>query len=127
MANRGERAKIAEETAAITTRGTYVAPLGRTVDLAAAVRRAIDSSALFTPAEAAALPDRARQAMASRSFDTQFDVRNETTFAADKPAAEKLLAVGLSPRDKDLPVENLAAYTMVCNLILNLDETMTKE
>jgi hypothetical protein len=53
--------------------------------------------------------------------------KNEATFAADKPAAEKLLAVGLAPRDQVLAVENLAAYTMVCNLILNLDETMTKE
>ena len=53
--------------------------------------------------------------------------KNEATFAADKPAAEKLLAVGLSPRDQALAVENLAAYTMVCNLIFNLDETMTKE
>lgn len=53
--------------------------------------------------------------------------KNETVFTADKPSAEKLIAIGLAPRDQAIPAEQLAAYTMVCNLILNLDETMTKE
>jgi len=48
-------------------------------------------------------------------------------YTADKPAAEKLLGIGAAPRDTTIPVEQLAAYAMTCNLIMNLDETMTKE
>jgi hypothetical protein len=48
-------------------------------------------------------------------------------YTADKPSAEKLLGNGVAPRDATIPAEQQAAYTMVCNLILNLDETMTKE
>jgi hypothetical protein len=53
--------------------------------------------------------------------------KHEAVYAADKPAAEKLLAIGQAARDPALAVEQLAAYAMVCNLVLNLDETMTKE
>jgi len=42
-------------------------------------------------------------------------------------AAEKLLAVGDTKRNDKLDASELAAYTMVANLILNLDETVTKE
>ena len=48
-------------------------------------------------------------------------------YQADKAAAEQLIAVGESPRKSELDPSELAAYTMVCNLILNLDETVTKE
>ncbi|MBA4104595.1 MAG: hypothetical protein C0485_02470 [Pirellula sp.] len=41
-------------------------------------------------------------------------------------AASNLLALGESPRDKTLDVTELAAYTATANLILNLDETITK-
>ncbi|AMV18782.1 PSD1 and planctomycete cytochrome C domain-containing protein [Planctomyces sp. SH-PL14] len=48
-------------------------------------------------------------------------------FQQDQPAALKLLTVGASPRNEALaPVEH-AAYTMVANILLNLDETVTKE
>ena len=47
-------------------------------------------------------------------------------YQADKPAAEKLLAVGDTKRNEKLDASELAAYTMVANLILNLDETITK-
>lgn len=40
--------------------------------------------------------------------------------------AHELLAVGDSERDKALPVEDLAAWTTVASVILNLDETITK-
>lgn len=53
--------------------------------------------------------------------------KHEAVYAADKPAAKKLLTIGVSPRDAAIPAEQLASYAMVCNLILNLDETMTKE
>lgn len=48
-------------------------------------------------------------------------------FAANKAAAEKLLGVGESKRNDKLDVIEHAAYTMAANLILNLDETITKE
>jgi hypothetical protein len=48
-------------------------------------------------------------------------------YKADSKAAEKLLSVGQSPRDAALDAIQLAAYTGVANLILNLDEVMTRE
>jgi len=47
-------------------------------------------------------------------------------YRKDKPAALKLLSVGESERDGTLDVPELAAWTMVANLVLNLDETITK-
>ena len=83
MANRGERARIAAETVAITRTGTYAAPSGRVVSIADDVRAAIDASVLITPGEAVGLRGRADAILASREpRRTTFDVRNETTFAA---------------------------------------------
>jgi hypothetical protein len=48
-------------------------------------------------------------------------------YQQDPKAAQQLLAVGESPRDESLDVVELAAYTGVANLLLNLDEVMTKE
>jgi hypothetical protein len=48
-------------------------------------------------------------------------------YQADVPAAEKLLATGEKPRDASLNVSEHAAYTLVGNLLLNLDEAITKE
>lgn len=48
-------------------------------------------------------------------------------YQQDAAAAEKLLAAGTTPRDTTLPVVEHAAYTMAANLLLNLDETITKE
>jgi mono/diheme cytochrome c family protein len=48
-------------------------------------------------------------------------------YAADAAAAKKLLAVGESKRDDKLDVTEHAAFTGLCNLILNLDEALTKE
>ena len=39
----------------------------------------------------------------------------------------KLVAVGESPRDKRLDAAELAAWTTVASVILNLDETITKQ
>ena len=50
-----------------------------------------------------------------------------TRFAAKPDAAEKYLAEGKSPRDASLNPVDLAAYTAVASLILNMDETVTKE
>ena len=47
-------------------------------------------------------------------------------FQSDKPAAEKLLAYGDAPRDTTLEPSEYAAWTMLANLLINLDETITK-
>jgi hypothetical protein len=47
-------------------------------------------------------------------------------FRQDAAAAEKLVSVGEAPRDK-FDVAEHAAWSCVCNAILNLDETLTKE
>jgi hypothetical protein len=48
-------------------------------------------------------------------------------YQADTEAARKLVSVGEHPRDATLDVAELAAYTSVAGLILNLDEVITKE
>jgi hypothetical protein len=48
-------------------------------------------------------------------------------FRRDPPAARALVAIGESPRDPRLDPCELAAYTAMMQLILNLDETITKE
>jgi hypothetical protein len=47
-------------------------------------------------------------------------------FRQDKAAAEALLSVGESPRPTGLDVSELAAWTAIGNILLNLDETITK-
>jgi hypothetical protein len=47
-------------------------------------------------------------------------------YRENEKAARKLLAVGESPRDESLSAAELAAYTVVASVILNLDETVTK-
>jgi hypothetical protein len=48
-------------------------------------------------------------------------------FQGDQEAALKLLSYGEAKRNEALNPAELAAWTMVANLILNLDETVTKE
>ena len=48
-------------------------------------------------------------------------------YAAEPAAAKKLLSVGESKRNEKLDVTEHAAFTGLCNLILNLDEALTKE
>ncbi|HVU86769.1 MAG TPA: PSD1 and planctomycete cytochrome C domain-containing protein [Pirellulales bacterium] len=47
-------------------------------------------------------------------------------YRAHPEAAQKLLAVGEAPRNDKLDAAELAAWTMVASMILNLDETVTK-
>jgi hypothetical protein len=42
-------------------------------------------------------------------------------------AALKLLSVGESPRDESLDAAELAAYAALANLLLNLDEALTRQ
>jgi hypothetical protein len=53
--------------------------------------------------------------------------RHQAHYQQDRVAAAKLVSAGESPRDKSLDVAEHAAYAAVCNLILNLDEVITKE
>jgi hypothetical protein len=48
-------------------------------------------------------------------------------YMQDTAAAEKLLAIGAAPRNASLPASEHAAYAMTANLLLNLDEAITKE
>jgi hypothetical protein len=48
-------------------------------------------------------------------------------YRAEKDAAIKLLSVGASNRDEALDPGEYAAWTMMANLLLNLDEAITKE
>jgi mono/diheme cytochrome c family protein len=53
--------------------------------------------------------------------------RLQKQFAADRPAAQKLVSIGEYPRDARLDVAEHAAYTAMLNTILNLDEVICKE
>ncbi len=48
-------------------------------------------------------------------------------YDSDRDAAAKLVSAGEFPRDERFSPVELAAYTAICSLVLNLDETMTKE
>jgi hypothetical protein len=48
-------------------------------------------------------------------------------FAVNPEAAEELLTVGESRPDERLDRAELAAWTSVCSMILNLNESITKQ
>jgi len=48
-------------------------------------------------------------------------------YRADKAAAAKLLTAGEAPRNKALDEVELAAYTTVASVVLNLDEVITRQ
>ena len=50
----------------------------------------------------------------------------QATYRKDPAAALKLLTVGESPRNEALDPSELAAWSTVAGVILNLDETVTK-
>ena len=47
-------------------------------------------------------------------------------YRADASGARSLLTVGASSSDATIPAGELAAYTAIANMILNLDEVITK-
>ena len=57
---------------------------------------------------------------------TQSLAHFRTRFSADAAAAEKLISNGESKPDDSLEKAELAAWTMLSNLILNLDESVNK-
>jgi hypothetical protein len=48
-------------------------------------------------------------------------------FQADGASAKALVGNGSAPRPDNLPVPQLAAWTALGNVLLNLDETITRE
>jgi hypothetical protein len=68
-----------------------------------------------------------RPAASEREVLLGIHQRQVKVFLADKDAALKLLSIGESKRNDRLDVVEHAALTAVANVILNLDETITKE
>ncbi|HJZ93831.1 MAG TPA: PSD1 and planctomycete cytochrome C domain-containing protein [Gemmataceae bacterium] len=66
-------------------------------------------------------PGEKEAAVLKRVFEAQRE-----RFAKDKAAAERLLKVGESPRDEKLDAIELAAWAIVANAIMNLDEVLTR-
>ncbi|MEM7391153.1 MAG: PSD1 and planctomycete cytochrome C domain-containing protein [Verrucomicrobiota bacterium] len=50
----------------------------------------------------------------------------QSTYQADLEAARQLIAIGEQPPSADLDPSLLAAYTVLANILLNLDEVITK-
>lgn len=53
--------------------------------------------------------------------------RSRHEFQQQPEAADRLLAIGESPRDTAIPPVEHAAWTALCLAVLNLDETVTRE
>ena len=79
MINREIRSRIAQETLAIMDAGGYENALGKQVDFAGDLRLAKAGTMHYT---GAALRQLLKEQSVSRSFETRFEVRNETTLAA---------------------------------------------
>lgn len=83
-------------------------------DLDTRLRTAIRAATTLTPTDRELTSLKATLERLQRSFDAQ-------------PAeAEKLLAVGESPRSHKIPATAHGAWTTLCLLILNLDETLSR-
>jgi hypothetical protein len=70
----------------------------------------------------ARLPKPAEEAVLLRAFSEQL-----ATFQGKPAAAQKYVSQGEYPRDERLNVPELAAYSSVASLILNLSQTITKD
>lgn len=56
----------------------------------------------------------------------QYSILSER-YKKDRKAAEAIIRVGQSPRPESLDISEHAAWTGICNILLNLDETLTRE
>jgi hypothetical protein len=52
--------------------------------------------------------------------------KHRSQYAKDEKAAEAILSIGISPQPKDLDKQELAAWTSVSRVLLNLNETITR-
>jgi hypothetical protein len=64
---------------------------------------------------------RAERTVVRRTLDSALQ-----TYQRDPQQAAKLVAVGESPADSTLAPPELAAWTLVANQVMNLDESLTK-
>ena len=53
--------------------------------------------------------------------------RNIQRYSADQKAAEQLISFGESQADESLKTHELAAYTVIASMLLNLDEVINRE
>jgi len=53
--------------------------------------------------------------------------KNLRRYQANRDAASKLVQIGMSPRAESLDIAEHAAWTSVCNIMLNLDEAIMRE
>lgn len=67
-------------------------------------------------------PNRAEVAVLIRSFE-----KYREQFATDRKAAERILSAGQAPQIEIGSLEEQAAYATIGGILLNLDETITKE
>ena len=66
-------------------------------------------------------PDDREMGILEKSLDQML-----AAYAADEKGARALVAIGESISDASIPIPELAAYTAVVNIILNMDEVITK-
>jgi hypothetical protein len=66
-------------------------------------------------------PEEQERRVLRRTFDEML-----TVYSADEKGARSLIEVGASASDASIPARELAAYTAVANMILNMDEVVTK-
>ena len=86
-------------------------------------RDSAGAARVWVRAGAGAQPDRPAEANCCSARSAQF----EQSYRADVKAAAEFIHQGDSPVGAGLDPAELAAYTGVASLILNLDETITKE
>ncbi|MBL8236909.1 MAG: DUF1553 domain-containing protein [Bryobacterales bacterium] len=58
---------------------------------------------------------------------TELATKQMARYARDTKGAAALIAIGASPADKRFPAPELAAWTNVATVLLNMDEAITKE
>ncbi len=67
-------------------------------------------------------PDAAEMKILSSGLE-----RHLARYRQDQASAKALVTLGESPSDKDLSPAELAAYTLTANVLLNMDEVVTRE
>ena len=67
-------------------------------------------------------PEHAESEVLQRLFQQQFEI-----FSQNSDAAMKIVSVGESPVPSDFDQTEHAAWTAIASIILNLDETVTRE
>ena len=85
------------------------------------------------PGEAHSPPRRGPSALGRKAGAAELKIvtvllhKHREEYAKDAKAAEALLTVGFHKRPADLPAPELAAWTNVTRVVLNLHEAITRE